>query len=79
MDNVFYELIVHFAFAYDAMLIFVVCIDIYKIHDMSDIGRGLENVIEGEACRAFYHVFGPSPNIADISRQLSCILFILQL
>ena len=28
----------------------------------NDIGRGLENVIEGEACRAFYHVFGPSPD-----------------
>ena len=47
--------------------------------NISDIERRLKNVIEGEACRAFYRVFGPSPNIADISRQLSCILLILQL
>ena len=34
------------------------------------------SVIEGEAYRAFHHVFGPSPNIADISKQLSCNYFV---
>ena len=38
----------------------------------------VKNVIEGEARRAIYHVFGPSPNIDDISR-CPFILFIQQL